>query len=308
MQRLKVKDRFEFPMQINLEPYTVEGLGAKDGTCINSKGKDEYEYELVGVIVHSGSAFAGHYYSYIKERSGSKGSRSSGRDKNHTPQWFLFDDNRVEPYNIENLEADCFGGKYTMEVYDSYLKENTIQEHERHYSAYMLLYENCSQAVENVSVSQVADDLNDAEPETAEGDADEDKIVGILKSLVTEMPKGRGKTKAMPLSVLHSIVEQNLKFGHESKLLSAEYDEFFLNLLINVASKWCNGPHNLHATNTPSKDKDTCDLSEEGDESRNPESYWREYAIFSVRLAGAKTCGWPWPECIPAHGGQALVL
>ena len=230
-------------------------------------------------------AFAGHYYSYIKERSGSKGSRSSGRDKNHTPQWFLFDDNRVEPYNIENLEADCFGGKYTMEVYDSYLKENTIQEHERHYSAYMLLYENCSQAVENVSVSQVADDLNDAEPETAEGDADEDKIIGILKSLVTEMPKGRGKTKAMPLSVLHSIVEQNLKFGHESKLLSAEYDEFFLNLLINVASKWCNGPHNLHATNTPSKDKDTCDLSEEGDESRNPESYWREYAIFSVRLA-----------------------
>jgi len=27
-----------------------------------------YEYELVGVLVHSGSADAGHYYSFIKER------------------------------------------------------------------------------------------------------------------------------------------------------------------------------------------------------------------------------------------------
>lgn len=31
-----------------------------------------YQYDLVGVVVHSGTAFAGHYYSYIKERDGDK--------------------------------------------------------------------------------------------------------------------------------------------------------------------------------------------------------------------------------------------
>ena len=30
--------------------------------------RDHYQYELCGVVVHSGSAFAGHYYSYIKAR------------------------------------------------------------------------------------------------------------------------------------------------------------------------------------------------------------------------------------------------
>ena len=28
-----------------------------------------YQYELKGVVVHSGTAFAGHYYSYIKVRA-----------------------------------------------------------------------------------------------------------------------------------------------------------------------------------------------------------------------------------------------
>jgi ubiquitin carboxyl-terminal hydrolase 34 len=29
--------------------------------------KDFYNYELVGIVVHSGTADSGHYYSYIKE-------------------------------------------------------------------------------------------------------------------------------------------------------------------------------------------------------------------------------------------------
>lgn len=31
-----------------------------------------YQYRLVGVVVHSGTAFAGHYYSYVKERDGDR--------------------------------------------------------------------------------------------------------------------------------------------------------------------------------------------------------------------------------------------
>lgn len=54
--------------------YTVEGLAEAEQTeAVQAANPDkevdaqgQYEYELKGVVVHSGTAFAGHYYSYIK--------------------------------------------------------------------------------------------------------------------------------------------------------------------------------------------------------------------------------------------------
>jgi ubiquitin carboxyl-terminal hydrolase 9/24 len=46
---------------------------------------------LVGVLVHSGSADAGHYYSYIKERN---------KDSPNYGKWFEFNDTTVKEFNI----------------------------------------------------------------------------------------------------------------------------------------------------------------------------------------------------------------
>ena len=60
--------------------YTVEGLAeaeqadsrqpaASTSSDFNPAvpySKDHYQYQLKGVVVHSGTAFAGHYYSFIK--------------------------------------------------------------------------------------------------------------------------------------------------------------------------------------------------------------------------------------------------
>jgi len=35
------------------------------GPCENL---DDYEYELIGVIIHQGTADSGHYYSFIRNR------------------------------------------------------------------------------------------------------------------------------------------------------------------------------------------------------------------------------------------------
>jgi len=46
-----------------------EGLAEKEGAKSEervSHANEYYEYELVGVLVHSGDADGGHYYSYIK--------------------------------------------------------------------------------------------------------------------------------------------------------------------------------------------------------------------------------------------------
>jgi len=45
-----------------------------------------YQYELRGVVVHSGSAFAGHYYSYIKVR-GSRVCSGSAPAGQHRHYW-----------------------------------------------------------------------------------------------------------------------------------------------------------------------------------------------------------------------------
>lgn len=74
----------QFPWMLNMEPYTVSGMARQDSSSEvgeNSRNTDQggggsprkkvaptENYELVGVIVHSGQAHAGHYYSFIKDR------------------------------------------------------------------------------------------------------------------------------------------------------------------------------------------------------------------------------------------------
>ena len=67
-----------------MEPFTVEGLAKIEGEVVEDERCEEKEkqeceeeeiekpgstvYNLVGVVVHSGQASGGHYYSYIIPR------------------------------------------------------------------------------------------------------------------------------------------------------------------------------------------------------------------------------------------------
>jgi hypothetical protein len=75
----------------------------KKRSAAKSKEMDDsyYEYELVGVLVHSGSADSGHYYSFIKERQGGNSNK---------PRWLEFNDAYVREFDSKNLGIECFGG------------------------------------------------------------------------------------------------------------------------------------------------------------------------------------------------------
>ena len=66
---------------------------------------ENYEYDLVGVTVHTGTADGGHYYSFIKERN----ENSNGQDR-----WFLFNDAEVKIFDPSQIAAECFGGEMTV--------------------------------------------------------------------------------------------------------------------------------------------------------------------------------------------------
>jgi ubiquitin C-terminal hydrolase len=67
----KLNSYFTYPMSLNLKPWTMEGIAEQEGRNEEAKFRPDnyYEYQLVGILIHTGSADSGHYYSIIKERT-----------------------------------------------------------------------------------------------------------------------------------------------------------------------------------------------------------------------------------------------
>lgn len=49
---------------LDMEPYTAQGIEAREKA---EPPLPPQMFDLVGIVVHSGQASAGHYYSFIKE-------------------------------------------------------------------------------------------------------------------------------------------------------------------------------------------------------------------------------------------------
>ncbi|EAY19979.1 Clan CA, family C19, ubiquitin hydrolase-like cysteine peptidase [Trichomonas vaginalis G3] len=108
----KYNSKFEFETEIDLKQYMVE----------NCDPKEETNYQLYGVLVHSGSSYAGHYYSYLKIAD----------------EWYKFNDTAVTRSTEEMAVKDNFGGPwYSTSL--SYMSVITPSK-EKPYSAYVLIY------------------------------------------------------------------------------------------------------------------------------------------------------------------------
>jgi len=67
--------------------------------------EDCFEYKLVGVNVHSGTANMGHYWSYINTNRGND-DKDGDAHWNRTEQdpWMEFNDSRVSDWEFKELE------------------------------------------------------------------------------------------------------------------------------------------------------------------------------------------------------------
>lgn len=135
MTKEKVNTHFSFPLRLDMSNYMERNLMPNQHADVfNDDKKDEegdcYEYDLIGVTVHTGTADGGHYYSFIRER------QNPGKDK-----WFLFNDAEVKPFDPAHIAAECFGGEMTSKTYDSVTDKFMDFSFEKTNSAYMLFYE-----------------------------------------------------------------------------------------------------------------------------------------------------------------------
>ena len=113
---IKFNDYFEFPRELDMEPYTVQGLAKAEGTTVteeNLTDNDGTRYKLVGIIVHKGQANGGHYYSFIQQKDES--------DPINHSNWYIFDDTDVSECKMdddEELRSQCFGGDQPSSSFD----------------------------------------------------------------------------------------------------------------------------------------------------------------------------------------------
>ena len=97
MQRIKLNVEVPFDHDLDMSPFCRENMGEtpEDSEPAIKRERGYYEYSLVGIVVHSGMADSGHYFSIIRDQSG---------------LWHKFNDDVVSP--IQQLELkQYFGGQ-----------------------------------------------------------------------------------------------------------------------------------------------------------------------------------------------------
>ncbi|KAG8511338.1 putative ubiquitin carboxyl-terminal hydrolase FAF-Y [Galemys pyrenaicus] len=209
---IKFNDYFEFPRELDMEPYTVRGVAKLEENNLNtdnqltqqntqseSETSESTKYRLVGVLVHSGQASGGHYYSYIIQRNGVEGER------NH---WYKFDDGDVTECKMdddEEMKNQCFGGEYMGEVFDHMMKRMSYRRQKRWWNAYILFYERM-------------DTIN------------QDEIIRYVSELTITR-----SYQIMSPAIERSVRKQNVQFMHNRMQYSLEYFQFVKKLLT------CNG-------------------------------------------------------------------
>uniref|UniRef100_A0A8C8TSP5 ubiquitinyl hydrolase 1 n=1 Tax=Peromyscus maniculatus bairdii TaxID=230844 RepID=A0A8C8TSP5_PERMB len=211
---IKFNDYFEFPRELDMEPYTVAGVAKLEGDNVNPESQliqqneqseekaGSTKYRLVGVLVHSGQASGGHYYSYIIQRNGGDGEKN---------RWYKFDDGDVTECKMdddEEMKNQCFGGEYMGEVFDHMMKRMSYRRQKRWWNAYILFYERMDTI-----------------------DHDDEVIRYISEIAITTRPH----QIVMPSAIERSVRKQNVQFMHNRMQYSLEYFQFMKKLLT------CNG-------------------------------------------------------------------
>ena len=186
---------------------------------------DCWEYKLVGVTVHSGTANAGHYWSYINTRRGhaEPNEDSSTWAATESDPWMEFNDSTVRNFNFDKLKEETFGEEKTgsggMESgfgnFGSYGK-----------SAYMLVYERKKK--KPIKILTTAED-HKADPEHVLFDEKKNEYFRMSDYKT-------GVEEIYPSAIYQKVQDDNKKYEFDNDIYSNEFFEFVRQILV-AASK-----------------------------------------------------------------------
>jgi len=163
-----------------------------------------YKYVLRGVVIHTGTAHSGHYYSFIQERLVS----NDPTEPMQAGKWFKFNDTRVTKFDPKEIPDQCFGG--------------TNPRASRGFggvaNGYLLFYD-CIDPNRHVPSKEIK-----------EGDAKEE-LSPKVKPKKLDLQRARAK---VPTKIYQDIWQQNLTYWRDKSVFDDQYFEFLLKLADDV--------------------------------------------------------------------------
>ncbi|CAH8348830.1 unnamed protein product [Eruca vesicaria subsp. sativa] len=116
---VKINDRYEFPLQLDLDRENGKYLSPDADKSIRNL------YTLHSVLVHSGGVNGGHYYAYIRPTL--------------SDQWYKFDDERVTKEDVNRALEEQYGGEEEL-PHNNPGFNNPPFKFTKYSNAYMLVY------------------------------------------------------------------------------------------------------------------------------------------------------------------------
>ncbi|KAJ1389085.1 Ubiquitin specific protease, conserved site, partial [Sesbania bispinosa] len=116
---VKINDRYEFPLQLDLDRDDGKYLSPDADRSIRNL------YTLHSVLVHSGGVHGGHYYAYIRPTLSN--------------EWFKFDDERVTKEDTNTALEEQYGGEEELPHANPGFN-NSPFKFTKYSNAYMLVY------------------------------------------------------------------------------------------------------------------------------------------------------------------------
>ena len=214
----KSDEYFSFPNQLDMLPYTLVGL---EGTPKQRRELSSL-YALSGVIVHSGQASAGHYYSFIKNKN----------------SWYKFNDDDVSKveFSDQTMTEECYGGEFKS-------KGSTRN---RYWSAYILFYERQQDSTLQSQWKKPISPTKRLKPsrlsltklsDIPDSPSARQDPVNELEELIKTGEKSGLFHEKLPPLVRNGIVEANTKLHKERAVFNKGYFSFLRKLVItNIAN------------------------------------------------------------------------
>lgn len=197
MQKVKVNDLYEFPMRLNMWPYTRQALDSQE---VSPEEEEPFQYTLCGIVLHSGTADSGHYSSLVKV----------AEEAGHA-QWYEFNDTMVTPFNEEDIPQEAFGGSADDEI-------RGAPAHSK--NAYLLFYKRAAVVARSAAP---AGGIREAAAATA-------AVGGALGTPEAASPAAASE------AIRRSVESANCQYWHVQALFSQEYADFVWMLASNFHS------------------------------------------------------------------------
>ena len=225
------------------EEQKGEGGSGDDEEAQEPPEEDCFEYKLAGVTVHSGTAHAGHYWSYINTRRGHEEAAEGGDEEawgsTENDRWMEFNDSTVRDFQVSKLKDECYGGDgggsggFGLSALDGWGLGGGYGK-----SGYMLFYE---RRQKRPLKQLVPDDkvATQSQPESKDGQdqiqshavvsSEEKGEEGKKPEAFLEVDYREGVSASeVPNTIFMKVLDDNRKYGFENDVYSADLFDFVL--------------------------------------------------------------------------------